>query len=103
VGKERRTGFSKDVRNLIKMGQGNTCPVTGNTQNLEVHHITPLSHGGSNSPENGVALDPYVHILMDKMAIQHGIYYHQIMELGIEYAVATLNAVPRRREDIAAD
>lgn len=40
------------------------CPVTGKHASeflLHIHHIIPISEGGTNDPSNGIPLDPEVH------------------------------------------
>ncbi len=40
----------------VKSRDGNRCSLCGSTDRLEVHHIIPLSKGGSNSKRNLITL-----------------------------------------------
>jgi len=44
------------LRNQILKRDGYRCRICGRTHHLQVHHIIPLSRGGSNDPSNLITL-----------------------------------------------
>ena len=59
VSKIRRMDYKKDwpvIAREVKQRDGNKCKICGGTNKLEVHHIIPLSRGGTNSKANLITL-----------------------------------------------
>jgi 5-methylcytosine-specific restriction endonuclease McrA len=40
----------------VKARDGHQCQHCGSTRQLEAHHLTPISAGGSDDPANGITL-----------------------------------------------
>lgn len=56
--------FSSGVRRQILERDGYRCTVCGSTDHLEAAHINHnRDYPGYNSPDNGVTLDPYCHLI----------------------------------------
>ncbi|HRN96630.1 MAG TPA: HNH endonuclease signature motif containing protein [Candidatus Levybacteria bacterium] len=92
--------FSAAVRRQILQQQGYKCAVLEVDDPLQIHHKIPKSHGGTGVKENGVAVSLEVHTFLDKMAMNHHIYYDEIMERGKEYIIGYLNASPNTQDHI---
>ena len=50
------TNRKKPSKRAIIKAAGGKCSKCGNTENLTLHHILPLSDGGTNDKENFVIL-----------------------------------------------
>jgi 5-methylcytosine-specific restriction endonuclease McrA len=54
--------FSTRQRHLLLERAGHQCQRCGSTDSLEVDHIVPVSHGGTNEDENGLVLCKACHL-----------------------------------------
>lgn len=52
IGRNEREGLSGTRRSHILVERGNQCETCGSTETLVIHHIKPVSEGGSNENEN---------------------------------------------------
>jgi len=61
----RRSSLPSDVRSLVLHECGYKCgnPICRMVLTLEIHHLVPVSEGGSNDPTNLLALCPTCHAL----------------------------------------
>lgn len=65
VSKIRRVDYTESwavIAKAVKQRDGNKCKVCGSTKQLEVHHIIPLSKGGTNVKTNLITLCYSCHI-----------------------------------------
>lgn len=59
VSKIRRMNYTEkwsEIAKAVKVRDGYCCKVCGRSENLEVHHIIPLSKGGTNSKANLICI-----------------------------------------------
>lgn len=100
-GKSRdRRKFTAETRDLIRQEQDNRCAFLGTKEaDLEIHHIIPRAHGGTGARENGVAVIPEVHRILDELAFNFNMYFPEVMESGQEYVIGRLNAVPKSQKN----
>lgn len=52
IGRNEREGLSGTRRSHILVERGNHCETCGSTETLVIHHIKPVSEGGSNENKN---------------------------------------------------
>ena len=67
--------FTPELKWQIKAEQGFKCGVCNKRLHLSVHHILPMSMGGSGERENGVGVCQKCHQRLDQRAVtQHKFY-----------------------------
>lgn len=71
----RRSVIPPAARRRVLARDGHRCvtPGCGATQFLEIHHRIPVSHGGTNAPENLVTLCHRCHRSIHAMAAERGV------------------------------
>jgi len=71
MSRERRpysVEFTKKQKRETRLAQENRCAVCGEEDSLEVHHCTPVAHGGNRDSER-IGLCPPCHKCMDRVAL----------------------------------
>ena len=79
-----KEAFSPSQKREIRERQGNCCAMCGGSpkkRELEVHHKLPTSQGGSDDIANSVALCSQDHIIANRMFIQFGVSYNQLIDM----------------------
>ena len=56
-------GRAATFRRAVLAPSGGRCAVCGSAENVEAHHVRPISEGGSSEPPNGLALCRAHHLL----------------------------------------
>lgn len=81
--------FSKAIKYEVYRRQKGKCAVCGeHFDKLQTHHVFPHCMGGSDEEDNAVGLCPDDHLFADRMAINHNVFYPDI--LLYDHALAQL-------------
>lgn len=79
-----KEAFTPSQKREIRERQEHHCAMCGSRnrdKTLEVHHKVPMSKGGTDATENGVALCEQDHAIANRMFIQFGISYNQLIDV----------------------
>lgn len=87
---KRKEDFSFDQKREILVRFGNRCAITGEeAEDLPIHHLVPIAHGGTNDIENGIPVTDRVHRIVDRLALEEERYYPDLDV--IEQVISILN------------
>lgn len=75
------------LRRQVKSEQEQRCLICDSFEHLSIHHILPVSHGGSNRRENLCGLCGECHDWADHMALTENIYLSDLIDMqsDVEY------------------
>lgn len=88
----RENEFPKGLRKALRKEAKGVCTICGKAGSLEVHHCVPISRNGTKEKHNALCVCPACHQVLDKLALQEGIYYPEVlMSPGVEYIISQSN------------